>query len=381
MFETKIFDSISKIDRKAWNSLIGKDRIICKYDFLKAVEESKINDCEYYYLMFYENGIPVANTWAYTMSMDLVTQIITQEKGIAGKIIRHIRKSFPKFLFAKILECGSPIALGPNINIKNGYDIKAVLPNIMKAMQKIGKEKKARFLIMRDFYGKDVDDLNNLFKNNGYILSDNLPDVDFYNKWDSFNDYLKEIRMKYRYNYKVCNSALEKGGISVEVTDDFEKYVPRILELYFNFYNHAKVYRREILTENFFYNTSKYMKDRAKVMLLKKGSSVIGFGFFLLDDDTVRLLYGGMDYDSKDEYKTYFNIYYQFLKYAMSNKMKKIEMGLTSYDFKISLGAEIVPLYVYLHHLNGFINMLLKLFANVLFEETKTVSRHPFKKN
>jgi predicted N-acyltransferase len=380
MFEVKTFNSINEIDKDLWDSIIDNDRIICRYDFLQATEESHINDCKFYYLLIYDGKILAACTWIYTMSMDLVTQIIIQEKDIAGKIIRGIRKSFPNFLITKILECGSPIALGNNININSNYDIKEILPSIINSMIGIGKEKKARFLIMRDFYEKDIVALNVFFKNQNFIFSNNLSDVDLINQWDSFEDYIKKIRFKYRRYYKICNSALVDGNITIEITDDFKDHVPRILELYFNFYNHAKDYRREILTADFFYNTSKYLKDKVKVLLLKKDNIIIGFGYFILDDYTIRLLYGGMDYDTKDKYKTYFNIYYQLLKFAMNNKIKKIELGLTSYDFKIWLGGQIVPLYVYLHHLNPFINFMLKLFSKSMFQETKTVFRHPFQK-
>ena len=82
MYEIKIFKSITEIDKNLWDSIIEKDKIICKYNFVKAIEESHINDCDFYYLLIYNNEELRAHTWIYTMRMDLLFEIVAISKKI-----------------------------------------------------------------------------------------------------------------------------------------------------------------------------------------------------------------------------------------------------------------------------------------------------------
>ena len=196
-------------------------------------------------------------------------------------------------------------------------------------------------------------------------LAYNLPNVEMVNKWKNFDDYISNLKYSYRRFFKKCISCIKDENITIEYLTDFQNYIPKLLELYLNCYNHAKEYRRELLTEDFFSKTSSYMKDKVLTILLKKDNEIIGFAYFLLDDLTARLLYIGMDYKTKDKYLTYFNIFFQGLKFAINNHFQKIELGVTTYEFKKRLGGEIFSLYAFLKHLNPVLNFILKkIFIN-----------------
>ncbi len=379
MYRIKVLKSIKEIDKDSWNSLIDKDKIICSHDFLRAVEESHINDCEFFYLLIYNNANQiVAHTWIYTMSMDL----LTIAKGVLKKIIDFIRIFFPGFLIVKITECGSPIALGNifSISIRPREKRNRILDLIVKTMADIGWKNKANLLIIRDFYKKDLEFDKELTKC-GLFQANNLPDVQMDIRWETFDEYLKSLRYNYRRFVKKCMGVIEKEKIKVEYVENFKVYVPIIRKLYFSCYQNAREYRREILTEDFFYKTNEYMKDKSGVLLLKKGQEVIGFAYFLLDDYTARLLYVGFNYETKKKYLTYFNIFYQGLKFAIDNKFKKIELGVTTYEFKMKMGGEVTSLYAYIKHLNGILNFILKKTNKFLFPRKNLEARHPFNDN
>ncbi|MCK4797960.1 MAG: N-acetyltransferase [Spirochaetes bacterium] len=379
MYKIKIFKSIKEINQKSWDSLVEKDKIICSYNFLKAVEESHINDCNFYYLVIYNNAHKiVAHTWVYTMSMDIVTLI----KGTSKNILNFIREIFPKFLIVKITECGSPIALGNiiSISIKSGEKRNHILDLIIDTTIDIAKKNNANFLIIRDFYKKDLE-FDKEFLRLGMFQAYNLPDVQMDIHWETFDEYLKSLRYNYRRFVKKCLNVMENEKIKVEYVENFKTYVPILRKLYYNCYENAAEYRREILTEDFFYKTNEYMKDKSGVLLLKKGQEVIGFAYFLLDDYTARLLYVGFNYETKKKYLTYFNIFYQGLKFAIDNKFKKIELGVTTYEFKMKMGGEVTSLYAYIKHLNGILNFILKKTNKFLFPRKNLEARHPFNDN
>ena len=61
-------------------------------------------------------------------------------------------------MIVKIIECGSPIALGNVITIciKENSEQDEITKKIINTMSDIGKKTKAKLLIIRDFYKKDI---------------------------------------------------------------------------------------------------------------------------------------------------------------------------------------------------------------------------------
>lgn len=375
MYDLKIYKSISEIDQVAWDSIIKKDNIISSYNFLKAVEASNINDCDFYYVVIYSKNTIIAHTCLFTITMDL----FILSKGIIKRIINSIRKVFHRFFLINIIECGSPVALGNviSISIKKSEKAGEIVDLIIKSMEALAKKSRSKLIIFRDYYKGDRVFDKEFLK---YKLTrvDNLPNVEMEIEWNSFNDYINSLRYNYRRFVKKCLSTLEKENISIEYLYDFQDKIPVLKKLYQNCYNHAKEYRREILTEDFFDKTNAYLSKRSMVILLKRNEEALGFSFFLLDDYTARLLYIGMDYKKNKEYLTYFNIFYSGVKFAIENKFKKIELGVTTYDFKMRIGGKIVSLYAYVKHQNKLLNLILKITSSFLFPKKKIEPRHPF---
>lgn len=375
MYDLKILKSINEIDQTTWDSIIGKDNIISSYNFLKAIEESNINDCEFFYIVIYNNNTIIAHTCIFTITMDL----FILSKGIIKKVINWIRKIFHGFFLINIIECGSPVALGNIISfsIKENENVSEILELIIKSMGTLAKNNKSKLIIFRDYYKGDKIFDKEFLKNN-FTRANNLPNVEIDIKWNSFNEYIGSLRYNYRRSVKKCLSTLERENISIEYLYDYQDQAPVLKKLYQNCYNNAKEYRREILTEDFFDKINTYLSKKSMVILLKKNEEVLGFSFFLLDDYTARLLYIGMNYEKNKEYLTYFNIFYSGLKFAIENNYKKIELGVTTYDFKLRIGGKIVSLYAYIKHQNKLLNLILKMTISFLFPKKKIETRYPF---
>ena len=375
MYDLKILKSINEIDQTIWDSIVARDNIISSYNFLKAIEESNINDCNFYYIVIYNKDIIIGHACIFTITMDL----FILSKGVIKKIINCIRKIFHNFFLIKVIECGSPVALGNIIsfNIKENENIDEILDLIIKSVEKLAKKNKSKLIIFRDYYKGDKIFDKEFLKYN-FTRVNNLPNVVIDIKWSSFNDYINSLRYNYRRFVKKCFSILERENILVEYLYDYKDQVFILKRLYQNCYNNAKEYRREILTEDFFYNINTFLSKKTIVILLKKNEEVLGFSFFLLDDDTARLLYIGMNYEKSKEYLTYFNIFYSGLKFAIENNYKKIELGVTTYDFKMRIGGKIVSLYAYIKHQNKLLNLILKMTISFLFPKKKIEDRHPF---
>jgi predicted N-acyltransferase len=372
--EVKIFYSITEIDENKWNEIVGRNRIICSYRFLLAVEKSNINDCKYFYPVVYDGDKIVGHACVYSMTMELDTLA----KGAIKKIINCIRKFWKNFLIIKITECGSPVSLGNTISIASDTDKKEVLILIINKIENIAKIQKTNLIILRDFYEDELSFFDDVYKL-GFKRTYNLPNTILEIDWNDFNLYLKNLRSHYRYKINKYIKLAKVNGLTIEIIDNFSKFAKILQNLWQNVYNHAKEYRREILTVNFFINIDKYLNDKSKVILLKKEDSIIGFALLVIDDDTMKFMFNGLDYTYNKEFAIYFNCLLSIIKLSIEMKKKEIDIGVTTYYAKTDFGAKVVNLFLYLKHTNMFLNPILTNLFIFFSPKIKNTPKNIFK--
>lgn len=367
---------LSEVDPVMWNSIVQKDHIICSYEHLRAVEESGINDCDYRYLMIFDRETLIAHTCFYYISFDL--DIFNSGKS---KIIFDFIKAkiYPDFLRIKTIECGSPTALGNTITVIDGVEREVVVKLIIKEMEEFAREKKVSILILRDFFDEDLFFYDRL-KRLGFKRLNVLPDPEIINNWETFDHYLKDMRSKYRYRLNNYIKIFNLSPVQIEIRDQFSDIAERLTQLWYQSYENAKEYKREILTPSYFRNMDHYLNGRSKVILFKYENQIIGFGFVLFDDETLRSLFMGMDHKHNKINKLYFNILIQTIKLGIESKKKQIEWGITSIRSKLDMGADLLPLYAYMKHLSPFFNKIIPNLFMLFSPPPKKESKHVFNK-
>ena len=370
----KVLNSISEIGENEWNSIVGKDEMICTYRYLRAIEESGINVDFYRYPVFYEDGVVVAHTCICGMTFDL--DIFA--RGVAKKFIGLVRKGFPNFLKLKLFECGTPVALGSTISFKEGVDKQEILKLLAKTMEDVARQEKIGVLILRDFVEGDLP-VYKSFEKMGFTRISNLPNTELEGEWNTFEEYLGSMRCKYRKKVRERIKKAQDGGIKIEVLDSFSQYAPDFLKLWTNTYNKAKEYKREILAEDFFRKVDVYFGKDSKAILFKKDEKILGFMLTVKDDVTMRALFIGIDYEFNNQYFTYFNLLYNLVDQAIKDKKRKVELGITTVVPKMDLGARLIPLYAYMKHINPLLNKIIPKAFKIMFPEEHVEPRKVFR--
>ncbi|MFH0976740.1 MAG: GNAT family N-acetyltransferase [Spirochaetota bacterium] len=372
--EVKVYKSITEIPEPDWDSIVGRNRIICTHRFLEAVEKSNINDCKYYYPVVYDNNKIIAHACAYSISMEL--DIFAE--GITKKIINVIRKVWKNFLIIKLFECGTPIALGNTISFADQIDKKQYLPFIIKAIEVIAKEKKISIILLRDFNNNELFFFDNLI-NLGYGRTFNLPTALLQIKWDTFEDYLKSMRKHYRQNIRANKKKFKDSGIEVQLINSFSQYSVEFTKLWKNLFDNAKEYRREILTPAFFENMDKYLGQQSMTLVLKKDDRLIAYILLLFNNNILVPLFAGLDHLMNKQYKLYFNLFYNVIEIGIREKMKYIDFGITTLEPKKQIGCEITNLYMYMKHLNPIINILMNKIFNIFTPKVRLLCKKVFR--
>jgi len=369
-----VYKNIKEVDKNLWDSIVKPDHIICTHAYLQAIEESNINDCEYRYIIIFKDNKLIAHTCIYSMSFDLDIFNI----GVSKKIIGYIRKIFySEFLKMRIIECGTPTALGNTITFANNVHNEKIMELIVDKMKEYAKEKKINILVLRDFYEEEILFFD-ILKKRGFKRVKNLPDTMITNKWNTFQEYLVDMRKNYRHKIKLRMKRLENNSIKVEVIESFKDIACELKDLWMQVYNRATEYQREILTLEYFKNMDIYLKEKSKVILFKKNGKIIGFAILILDDYTSRPYYLGMDYAYNKENYLFFNILYQIVKNGIEEKKRMIEMGITTYNVKKDMGVEILPLFIYIKHLSPIFNIILTNLFSFFSTPPKIIQKHVF---
>jgi len=373
--EVKLLKSIREVEEKEWDSIVSTDRLICSHRYLKAIEESNINDCDFRYIVAYRNGKVIAHTCIYSMSFDL--DIFAT--GLVQRINNTIRRIYPGFLKMGLVECGTPTALGNTISYAEGVERVEILNLFVEKMDEFAREKDIGLLILRDFTEDEIK-FYDILKQFDFSRVNNLPNTLLKITWNSFDDYIQGLRSNYRYKIKKNIKKSADRRIKIELLDDYSQYAEVLCRLWMNVYERAKEYKREILTPQYFKNLNRYLAGEALVVVVKKDEEIIGFSLILIDNLTLRYIYSGLNYEYNDDYSVYFNMLYTMIKFAIESRKHKFEMGITTYIPKLDVGAQIEPLYVYLRHRNNILNSIVPKAFGFFTPNNTSKLRNVFRK-
>lgn len=180
-----------------------------------------------------------------------------------------------------------------------------------------------------------------------------LPICVLENRWNTFDEYLKDIRSSYRRRIK---QALKKGeNLQIEVLEDNNDFTQEMYDLYEQVFNNSE-YFLEKLSLDFFRN------DIAETILFKANGRIEAF-VQLIDnkpEDMLIFEFVGYNYEKISDYDLYYNILIYITKYGIENGFKYIQYGQTAYDPKLRFGPQMYYNYFLVSHSNKFLNWLLK---------------------
>ncbi len=372
--EVRVYKSIAEIDENEWDSIVGRNRLICRHKYIEAVEKSQINDCRFFYPVVYEGKEIIAHTSCYFIS----TELDAFAQGATKKAIALMRRWWPGFFILRTLECGTPVAAGNTISFKEGVDRIAVLDLLCRTIERLARDIRVKIVLFRDFYDEELE-LFDYFTTLGYTKIHNLPSTAIEIKWKSFDEYLSALRSCYKWKIIHHIRKCQQDNISIHIIRSFSSYADAVEKLWMNVYNRAKEYKRERLTLAFFKNIDTYLGDRSAIILIRKEDIPIAFLLLLFDDDTLIPLFCGLDYAYNEIYGLYFNILCKCIETGITENMKGIDMGVTTLIPKKEIGAVVVPMNMYIKNFNPLFNKIIPKVFDMMTPKDTSGPRRVFK--
>ena len=355
-----------------WDLLLPENHCL-KTNLLGVVEESKISNLENNYLMVYEQG--------FLIGVIYLQHLKISPQHFGGPKLDSAGYSWIKRIlslhFNEIVVCGSAF----RTNFPGYYFRKEVSKNkVFEILEAWFSQTQTRCgycgLVVKDCPEYLVP--KNKFKayNEDVTMALNIAST-----WNNFDDYQNDLSKKYRQRCKKIRQqgqALERRLLNVE---DIEKYSSEIEELYLNVTMKQSV-RIGIVNAAYFVEMKKAFGDNFILQGYFNNQNLVAFSSYILyplGEMEIHLV--GMNYKVNSEFGLYFNLLFDGVEFAITNKFKRLELGRTAHTAKASLGAEPAAVNNYLYLRRGMpalaFNILNTWFRNSIGDDWKT--RTPFK--
>lgn len=356
----KIFDSINKIGQNSWDAVFGD--IPESYAFYKVLEDSELSEFKFHYLVIYSDSeiVLIAPLFSADFNLDIAVE------GWSAKLMRLIRKAFPRFLIFKTLFCGSPFGEHGILGVKQDFKDSAGLISLMlSGIKDLTSQTDASLIIFKDFLKQDALWLD-ILTQQGYAKVKSFPTVHLELNFSSFEDYLKSLGSSTRKNLnKKLKQAYSRGKIEVEVISDIGGRIDQIFKLYENAYCGGST-KFERLTKRFFLQVADGLAEQARFFIYYVDGKLAAFNLCFIYKDLFIDKFIGFDYDVSRHYNLYFVSWAYNIGWCIEHSLRYYHPGQTDYEPKIRLGGKLIPLFAYLKHKNAFFNFTLKLLILLL---------------
>jgi 8-amino-7-oxononanoate synthase len=337
MFRIECYNSITRIPVPYWERLALRQTVGLEIEHLRAIELSGINNLHPYYLIGYENEEPVGIAYCFSIEIDLARMANTYPP----KVLESVKIWKPGFMQIRLLEVGHIASLGAAIEV-NKASARSFLNMLSVKIDEIARIENSDLCLIRDISLSDYADFSILMQV-GFQPVMGFPVARMKVAWESLEEYTASLKSKKRKNVLLKMEKLKAPEIAVEVIDDYAPYADRLAQLWTNVALNNNGYEHERLTPAFFVAMSENLKGRSHVVAIKRYGEIVAYGLNLIGDDEYFGVAEGMDYELRDQYDLYANNFFEALRMACHFKKKIFNLGITSYDFKTSIGAELDP--------------------------------------
>jgi predicted N-acyltransferase len=367
------FHGLDAIAAAEWDSLLQSGSGPLSHGYLTAWENAELPGLRSCPTVAYGSSpsLPVAASPGYLYKLDLAEVRVPAAAGT----LRMIRRAWPGFLSALTYELGSPTPLtNPFLVADPSLRAPAVEALITAALDE-GRRSGAQFLLVQNFTsggGPAQEELRRL----GFARVPMLPTAVVDLPFDSFDDYLGAMRAQYR---RRARQALKRSaGLEVEQLSDFSELADELARLWRLIFDRATQIKREILTPDYFRAVAPL--ENTTVLLTRRGDgSIASFALLLSDHPWLSFLFCGFDEAAGRTEGAYFRLLYEIVRVAIEGRFQQVELGLTTIQPKLDIGAVPVPLFAWVKHRNPVLQRLVEAAASGPLRPRQLEPRRVFK--
>lgn len=375
----RFYGKATAIPAQDWNAVNVTNDLFLSIPYLDTLENTLAATLQFQYILFYNHQIPVAI--AATQLITFPTERI-EFKQFPCRISDAIGNKIFNNLEVKVLLCGNLFSCGEHgFKYTDHIPAKEAFLLLAKALRKLRKaeqSEKPSFILLKEFWPASLEASTAIltYDYRAFEIDVNMV-LPIAPTWNTFEDYLASMKTKFRTRAK--NVFKKSASLTAQdfSASAMEQYQNEINTLYLSVIQNA-AFNIEKLNALTFQGLKTVLKERFIFTGYFLDKTLIGFATAFVLDDAIEANHIGINYTYNKSHALYQRMLYDYAQLAISKKVKTLRLGRTAELIKSSLGAQPIPMKLYVRHGNSISNTLLKPLVE-LITPSKYEIRNPFK--
>jgi len=325
-----------------------------EYRFFELVESTLREDYRYFYLILEDRSGRLCGIQPLFLFSQSVLGGVT---GTLAFLAERFHRMAPNFLVFRTLMVGSPVGEGVlgAMGEAPGPCARALADALLPAARRL----RASLVVLKEF-SAELRPALEVFRERGYARIPSMPYVALDLEFRDFNEHLtgslsasvrKDLRRKFR-------DAAAAPPIRMEILDDISGRIDELYPLYLQVYERAQL-RFERVTPEYLIGLGRVMPDRARFFVWTQQGRPIAFNACTLHDGVLWAEYLGLDYRCALDLHLYFIVTRDEIDWCCANGVRRYCSTSLNYDPKLHLKFRLLPLDLYVRHVNGWMNGIL----------------------
>jgi predicted N-acyltransferase len=341
-----IVDTIHRIDREEWDTLVGGN-IFTSYGWLKTIEQTFIGDLKPRYFLMREEGRLIATAACYITYPS--EEIYSSDDTLLGRFKKYASKMGISFFPAMI--CSPKSAFGAHILVEKRLDSKKaemVATEMIKKIEEFAVEHRLS-IIFSNVMDHEISLIRSLSER-GYSKAETFPLCYLDVEWSSFDEYLASLKQMSKASAKMVRNEINKNrkeGVVIQLLEKVDGFQDRLYELVnMNYLRHNR--RPFPFRKEYFKALKDNLGSNAVVYTATKNHELVGACVMLRRNESCHISFIGVDHESAGNDFTYFNLaYYRPIEDAISDRIERIYFGQTQYALKTRRGCKLNNTYTF----------------------------------
>lgn len=309
----------------------------------------------------------------FVTSIDMAEGVTSRPKSW----IETVRRVWPSFLRTRVLMVGCVAGEGV-LDGDASWQAKCV-PVFKSALVEQAYKLGAGLIVFKEFRATHRAAMDHL-QRDGFVRVPSMPMTRLPFDFGSFDEYMsKKLGSATRKNLRRKFKAIEQATpIELTVTTDIDADIEAIYPLYLQIYERSSM-RFEKLTPEFLVQLGRSMPDKVRYFVWRQNGRPVAFSLCTIDGDTICDEYIGIDYRSSVSSNLYHYTFRDIVTWALKNGLKAYASTGLSYDPKLHLKQELVPLDLYVRHRSKVGNVIMQHLVRWLdpTRHDKTLAEFP----
>ncbi len=287
-------------------------------------------------------------------------------EGVTRAIVKNICLLFPHKGNIKLAGLGTPYSHESRLMFAPGTtreDRCAALDAMLESLEQTCRAEDIEYALVKDISATSAADLQDVFKARKYACVTALPLAKL-KVPESEDAYFKSLSGNMRSNLR--RRLKRARHLRLEVRTDTVGIEDDLRALHYSTLNRAQLDYDAFseLPDDYFQRVLADLGGKARLLTYWRDDQMLGFSLVLVEANRLIQTYNGMRYPDGPDNGLFYLDWMSQLRFCIENGIAEMQPGVTTYLIKARLGCTFHRSYIYLRHVNRWINPPIHFIAS-----------------